>query len=608
MNKTNNLKDVTIRFTGDSGDGMQLVGTLFSDTSALFGNNISTFPDFPAEIRAPQGTISGVSGFQVHIGQKHIHTPGDYCDVLISMNPAALKANLKWAKKGATIIVDADTFLEKNFEKAEYTSNPLEDESLLGYNVIPAPITSQTQEALKDSGLDAKSILRCKNMFALGILYSIYNKPLDYTNSYFDKKFGKKPEIAEANKIVLREGFLYAENVHVLPSFHIAPAKITPGTYRNINGNTATAWGLLAASEKVNLPLFLGSYPITPATDILSELAKYKNLGVRTFQAEDEIAGICTSIGASYSGSLAATTTSGPGLALKGEAIGLAVIMELPLVIIDVQRGGPSTGLPTKTEQSDLMQALYGRNGEAPCIVLAAKSPADCFNMAFTAAKLAVEHMTPVILLTDGFIANGSSPWRIPKVADLPKIKARFVTEKTSKNTAFERTDETLARNWVVPGTPELMHRIGGLEKDIITGQASHVPENHQKMCDLRAEKVERVKNVIPNLKAEGFEEGDLLIVSWGGTYGHLAQVCEELCEEGLKVGHANFQYINPLPANTEEVFSKYKKIIVCELNDGQLANYLRMKHQKFTYEQYNKLQGLPFIVEDVKEACKKHL
>jgi 2-oxoglutarate ferredoxin oxidoreductase subunit alpha len=413
MDNKDNLKDVTIRFTGDSGDGMQLVGTLFSDTSALFGNDISTFPDFPSEIRAPQGTVSGVSGFQVHIGQKLVHTPGDYCDLLVAMNPAALKANLKWCKKGATIIVDVDSFGDRNLTKAEYDSNPLEDETLVGYNVIPAPISSQTQEALKDTDLDNKSILRSKNMFALGIMYSLYNKPLDYTNAYFEKKFAKKPEIISANKTVLKEGFLYAENVHALPSSHIAPADIEPGTYKNLNGNTATAWGLLAAAEKVGLPLFLGSYPITPATDILSELSKYKNLGVRTFQAEDEIAGICTSIGASYSGSLAVTTTSGPGLALKGEAIGLAVMMELPLVIVDVQRGGPSTGLPTKTEQSDLMQALYGRNGEAPCIVIAAKSPSDCFNMAYIASKLSIEHMTPVILLTDGYIANGSSPWKI---------------------------------------------------------------------------------------------------------------------------------------------------------------------------------------------------
>lgn len=603
-----NLDNVTIRFTGDSGDGMQLVGTLFSDTAALLGNDISTFPDYPSEIRAPQGTVSGVSGFQVHFGQKKIYTPGDYADVLVAMNPAALKANLKWAKPGATIIVDADTFTEKGLEKAEYTSNPLTDGSLQGYNVIPAPITSQTQKALENTSLDNKSILRCKNMFALGITYCIFNRPLDFTNQYFEEKFKKHPHIVEANKIALREGYIYAENTHALPSTHIAPADIEKGKYRNMNGNVATAWGFMAAAEKAKLPLFLGSYPITPASEILHELAYHKHLKVRAFQAEDEIAGICTTIGASYAGSLAVTTTSGPGMALKGEAIGLAVMMELPIVIVNVQRGGPSTGLPTKTEQSDLMQALYGRNGEAPCIVIAASSPANCFEYSFIASKLALEHMTPVILLTDGFLANGSSPWKIISMKNLPEIKTKQIFKKTSDYTAFERTDDTLARNWVIPGTPELMHRIGSLEKDSVTGQASHVPQNHQYMVNLRKEKVKRVVADVPNIQVHGDEEGDLLVIGWGGTYGHLISAVDKLRAEGKKVSLAHFHYIHPLPANTEEVLSKFKTLLVCELNMGQFADYLRMNFQQFTYEQCNKVQGLPFIIEDILDACKKYV
>ncbi|MFW5852135.1 MAG: 2-oxoacid:acceptor oxidoreductase subunit alpha [Bacteroidota bacterium] len=602
------IDNITIRFTGDSGDGMQLVGTLFSETSALIGNDISTFPDYPSEIRAPQGTVSGVSGFQVHFGKKKINTPGDYADVLIAMNPAALKANLKWAKQGATIIVDADTFSEKNLAKAEYNSNPLEDLSLASYNVIPAPITSQTQAVLEDSGLDNKSILRCKNMFALGITYCIFHRPLDFTNAFFEKKFAKYPELVEANKRVLREGYIFAENTHALGSIHIFPANIEKGLYRNMNGNAATAWGLMAGAEKSGLPLFLGSYPITPASEILHELSQYKNLKVRTFQAEDEIAGICTAIGASYAGSMAVTTTSGPGLALKGEAIGLAVMMELPLVIVNVQRGGPSTGLPTKTEQSDLMQALYGRNGEAPCIVLAASTPANCFDYAFIAAKMALEHMTPVILLTDGFLANGSSPWKIVKMEDLPSITHRQITKKTSEYTAFERTDESLARNWVIPGTPELMHRIGSLEKDYVTGQASHVPENHQKMVDLRQEKVERSVSSVPDLEIVGEDSGDVLVVGWGGTYGHLVSAVDELIEDGKKVSLAHFNYINPLPENTADIFSKFKTILVCELNKGQFADFLRIKLQDFDYKQYNKVQGLPFTVEEIIEACEQYL
>lgn len=603
-----NIDNVTIRFTGDSGDGMQLVGTLFSDTSALLGNDISTFPDYPSEIRAPQGTISGVSGFQVHVGHRKIHTPGDYCDVLIAMNPAALFSNLKWAKRGATVIVDADVFDEKHLEKAGYKSNPLTDNSLESYNLICAPITSQTQKVLENSGLDNKSILRCKNMFALGITYSLFNRPFDHTDKYFEDKFTKIPLLVDANKKVLREGYYFAENTHAVASNSIEPANIAKGLYRNMSGNTAIAWGLMAGAEKAGLNLFLGSYPITPATDILHELAKHKKLGVKTFQAEDEIAGICTAIGASYTGSLAATSTSGPGLALKTEAIGLACIMEIPLIIVNVQRGGPSTGLPTKTEQADLMQALYGRNGEAPCIVIAATSPSNCFEMAFMAAKLTLEHMTPVILLSDGFLANGSEPWKLLKMSELPEIKTRIQKQKISDYTPFIRDADTLARNWVIPGTPELMHRLGSLEKDSITGQASHVPENHQKMVEIRAEKVAKVVDFIPQLEVEGKETGDLLVVGWGGTYGHLLTAVNELLEDGKEIALAQFNYIKPLPANTKDVFKRYKKILVCELNMGQFANYLRIECSEFNYIQYNKVQGLPFTIEEIKQACIKHL
>lgn len=606
--KTIELDNVTVRFTGDSGDGMQLVGSLFSDTSALFGNDVSTFPDYPSEIRAPQGTIAGVSGFQVHIGSSKIYTPGDYCDVLVAMNPAALKSNLKWAKRGATIIVDADSFDEKDLKKAGYTSNPLTDSSLDSYNVIHAPISSQTKACLADSGLDNKSILRSKNMFALGITYSLFNRPLEHTYTYFEKKFKHKPEIIAANKKVLHEGFIFAENTHAMPSATVEPASIQKGTYRNINGNTAIAWGLMAAAQNAQLPLFLGSYPITPATDILQELAKHKNLGVKTFQAEDEIAGICTAIGASYSGSLAVTTTSGPGLALKAEALGLACIMEIPLVVVDVQRGGPSTGLPTKTEQADLLQAIYGRNGEAPCIVIAASSPSNCFEYAYMAAKLSVEHMTPVVLLSDGFLANGSQPWRIKSTKDMPAITTKITRVKSSDHTPFERANDTLARNWVIPGIPELMHRLGSLEKDYVTGQASHVPENHQKMVLTRKEKVERVAHYIPPIEVDGATQGDLLIVGWGGTYGHLLSATKSLVADGKKVALAQFNYIHPLPANTKEVFARYKKILVCELNSGQFASYLRMQHQEFSFLQYNKVQGLPFTVEEIKNECLKHV
>ncbi len=600
-------KDIVIRFSGDSGDGMQLTGQQFSDAAALFGNGVSTFPDYPAEIRAPQGTVGG--GFQVHIGNDPIKTPGDFADVLVAMNPAALKANLRWAKKGATIIVNLDAFTDKNIEKAGYKENPLEDVVLQDYNVVPVKITTLTEEALKDSGLDQKSIVKCKNMFALGMIYWMFDRTVDHTRDFINQKFAKKPEIASANVKVLESGFNYAANVHALAvHFNVAPAQIEKGRYRTITGNKATAWGFLAAAEKANLPLFCGSYPITPATDILQELALRRDLGVKTYQAEDEIAGICTSIGASYVGNLAITTTSGPGLALKSEAAGLAVMAELPLVIVDVQRGGPSTGLPTKTEQSDLLQALYGRNGESPMPVVAASTPGNCFDYAFWAAKIAVEHMTPVVLLTDGFLGNGAQPWKIPSLKDYPSITPRVAKEGDDYK-PYARDPETLARMWALPGTKGLEHRIGGLEKVNVTGEISYVPENHQIMTDLRDAKVAKIADSIPQQEIFGNQDGgDVLVVGWGGTYGHLYSVVRELREEGKDVSLAHFNFINPLPKNTGEVLGKFKKIIVCELNLGQFAQYLRAKFPHYTYYQYNKVAGLPFTVVELKEKITELL
>jgi 2-oxoglutarate ferredoxin oxidoreductase subunit alpha len=601
-------EEVVIRFSGDSGDGMQLTGTLFSDTAALFGNDLSTFPDYPAEIRAPQGTVGGVSGFQVHLGHSKINTPGDFSDVLVAMNPAAIKANAKWIKPGGTIIYDEGNFTEKNIEKAGYLKDPISEENLENYNVIAAPISSMVKEALKDFGLDPKSVLRTKNMFALGMVYWLFDRQLKYTEDYFEKKFKNKPGMAEANKVALRAGYYYAETIEALtPTYKILPAEIAKGTYRNINGNSATAWGFMAAAEKAGLDLFIGSYPITPATGILEELAARKDLGVKSFQAEDEIAGICTSLGASFAGHLAVTSTSGPGLALKSEAIGLAVMAELPIVIINVQRGGPSTGLPTKTEQTDLMQALYGRNGECPVVVIASSTPSDCFHFAFEAARIALEHMTPVLLLSDSYLANGTEPWRIPEMKELPKIKPPFADKSEIPFLPYKRDDDKLARKWAIPGIPGLEHRIGGLEKTV-KGTVSYVPENHEEMVKLRAEKVARVVHEIPSLEVYGAKTGDLLVVGWGGSYGYLITAVRELQEEGHKVSLVNFNYINPMPWNVKAVFSKFKKIVVCELNMGQFADYLRIKHQEFKYEQLNKIQGLPFTVNDIKEKCIKLL
>lgn len=600
------LEAVIIRFVGDSGDGMQLTGTQFSDTSAMFGNDIATFPNYPAEIRAPQGSLYGVSGFQVHIGSVEISTPGDEVDLLVAMNPAGLKTNLHAVKPGHTIIVDTDAFTRKNLEKAKYESNPLDDGSLANYRVIEVTMTSLTKEALKDiQGLDNKSITRSKNMFALGMVYWMYDRSTDHTIEFFKNKFKAKPKIIEANTKVLNTGYYFAETLELIPNaYTISPAKMEPGTYRIIMGNTATAWGFLAAAEKSGLDLFLGSYPITPASDILHELVKHKHFGVKTLQAEDEIAGITSAIGASFAGDLAITTTSGPGLALKGEALGLAMIIEMPLVVVDVQRGGPSTGLPTKTEQSDLLQAIYGRNGESPVIVIAASTPANCFDFAYEAAKLSLEHMTPVILLTDGYIANGSAPWKIKSASEMPEIKNNIITKPHENWHVYDRDENTLARKWPIPGTEGLEHRVGGLEKDRISGNVSYIPDNHEYMTKIRAEKVQRVQNYFPELNTEFAEQGDLLVVGWGGTYGSLYSAVKHMNEEGYNgIGFAHFNYINPLPKNTEGIFKQFKNILVCELNTGQLANILRMNFSGYNFLQFNKIQGLPF---GNKELCDK--
>ena len=608
QHKVIDTKDVVIRFAGDSGDGMQLTGSLFADMSAIFGNELSTFPDYPAEIRAPQGTVSGVSGFQVHIGSEHVATPGDFCDLLVAMNPAALKANAKWLKRTAMVLIDSDKFDEEGLKKAGLKSDPIAELYIEDRTIIIAPITTLTEESLKDSGLDKKSIDKCKNMFTLGMACYIYNRPMEYLFQYLERKFDKKkPEMIAPNKKVLQDGYNYAANIQAIPNtYNIEPAHQKKGLYRNITGNQATAWGLLAASEKAGLPLFCGSYPITPATGILEELAVHKSLGAKTLQAEDEIAGICTAIGAAFAGNLAVTTTSGPGLSLKSEALGLAVMTELPLVVVDVQRAGPSTGIPTKTEQTDLNQALYGRNGECPMVVLAAHSPADCFDAAFNAAKIALEHMTPVLLLTEGFLGNGSEPWLIPSMADYPAIKPPFA-QSGEPYKPFERDPETYVRKWAVPGMPGCEHRVGGLEKNH-DGVLSSDPLNHAMMVAEREAKVQKVADFIPELQVHGPQEGKLLLVGWGGTYGHLLSSVQELAEAGTEVSFAHFDYIMPLPKNTEEVFSKFDKILVCELNSGHFVNYLRGKMPQFTYAQFNKVQGQPFLVQEIVGAIKNQM
>ncbi len=605
--KIEELHDVVIRFSGDSGDGMQLTGTLFSETSALQGNGICTFPDYPSEIRAPHGTVAGVSGFQVHFGAKNLDNPGDYSDVLVAMNPAALKANRVWIKRDATVIIDGDTITEALLTKAGFTTlDPIAELGLEGYNVVIAPITSMTKDALAESGLDHKSIVKCKNMFALGICFYLFNLPEDHAKSFLETKFAKKnPLIAEANITAIRAGFNYGAATHAFANTYRTPAApLTAGRYRSISGNVATAWGLCAAAEKCGRPLFCGSYPITPATVILEELAKRKDLGIKTVQAEDEIAGICTSIGAAYAGNFAVTTTSGPGLSLKSEAIGLAVMAELPLVIVDVQRGGPSTGLPTKTEQSDLSQALYGRNGEAPLIVVAASTPSDCFHYAFEASRLSLEHMTPTILLTDGFIANGSQAWHIPSMSDYPTITPP-VAHPAADGSPFMpyARNERLARSWAFPGVDGLQHRIGGLEKDQLRGSISTVPANHQAMVNTRAAKVAKVADHIPAKGIDvGADSGELLVVGWGGTRGNLTTAVEALVAEGKSISLCHFNYIMPLQHGVEEIFSRFSKIVVCELNMGQFAGYLRQQFPHINFRQVNKCEGLPFTYEELSE------
>lgn len=604
------LDKVVIRFAGDSGDGMQLTGSQFTFTAAILGNDLATLPDFPAEIRAPIGTVEGVSGFQVQIGKLDIYTPGDQVDVLIAMNPAALKANYKLVKDSGNIVVDTDNFKEKNFAKAGYDKNPLEDGTLDKFNVIEAPITSLTQTALKGLDIDNKSVLRSKNMFALGMMYWLFDRSTKETEKFLESKFKKHPEIIEANKRALHAGYSYADTIEALPSSYKVPAaKIEAGIYRHISGNTALAWGLMAAAEKMGKKLFYGSYPITPASDILHELTKHKGLGVITLQAEDEISAICSAIGASYAGQIGVTASSGPGIALKGEAIGLAVISELPLVVIDVQRGGPSTGLPTKTEQADLNIAVFGRNSESPAVVIASSTPSNCFQFAFQAVKLAVEHMTPVLLLSDGYLANGSEPWKFPKMSDLPEINIPVPVSSNGKQyQPYLRDEEKLSRFWAIPGTKGMEHRIGGLEKEDVTGNVSYDPQNHEKMVKLRAEKVKRIENYIPELEVYGDGESDLLVVGWGGTHGALFTAVSELQVEGIKADFAHFNYINPLPKNTENVLGKYKKILVCELNMGQFINYLRGHFPDLHFEQYNKIQGLPFTVKELKDRIKQLL
>ena len=598
------LENVVVRFSGDSGDGMQLAGNLFSNISAAIGDEISTFPDYPAEIRAPQGTLGGVSGFQVHIG-KGVYTPGDKADVLVAMNPAALKTNVKYVKSNGVILFDTDSFEKSDLEKAAFKTDDPFKELGITQQLVPVAITSMVKSSLAGTELDNKAILRCKNMFALGLICWLFERPLEQAEHLLQNKFSKKPSILEANIKVMTDGYHYGGNIHAsVTTYHIETGDAQKGIYTDINGNRATALGLIAASEKSGRPLFLGSYPITPASDILHELAKRKDLGVKVVQAEDEIAGVCTAIGASFAGDLAATSTSGPGLALKSEAIGLAVMAELPLVIIDVQRGGPSTGLPTKSEQTDLLQALYGRNGESPVVVLAASTPTNCFDMAFQSAKIALEHMTPVILLTDAFIANGSSSWRIPDMSEYPDIKPNYVKpEMLNENwKPYKRDPETFVRYWAIPGTEGFMHRLGGLEKDSETSAISTDPNNHQRMTNLRQAKIDYIANCIPALEVKGNPDADLLVVGWGGTYGHLFSAVNELNGEGKKVALAHFNYINPLPANTAEVLKRYKKIVVCEQNNGQFATQLCGKIPGLVVSRFNQVQGQPFMVSELKE------
>lgn len=595
---TETIKGAVIRFAGDSGDGMQLAGTQFSDTTALAGNDLSTLPDYPAEIRAPAGTLYGVSGFQIQFSSDDIHSPGDEPDVLIAMNPAALKINLKDLKKGGIIIVNTDSFTKKNLELAKYEINPLEDKSLSSYIVFEIPITKATTLALQDSGLNMKDIVRCKNFYALGITYWLYNRSMETTINWINDKFKKNKVIAEANIKALKSGYNYGETAEFFTTrYEVKPAKLEKGTYRNISGNQAVALGITAAAEKAGLNLFLGSYPITPASDILHELSLLKNHGVKTFQAEDEIAACCAAIGASFGGALGFTSTSGPGLALKSEAINLALMVELPLVIANVQRGGPSTGLPTKTEQADLLQSVFGRNGESPVPVIAASTPSDCFNMVYEAARIALKYMTPVIFLSDGYLANGTEPWKIPHAIDLPEIKVKFTSDP--KDFHPYTRDENLSRPWAVPGTPGLEHRIGGLEKQHITGNVSYDPKNHDFMIRLRNSKVHKIADDIPLIEVEGEQEGDLLVVGWGSTYGAITAAMENLNSKGYKFSRIHIKYLNPFPKNLGDVLKKFKRILVVEINLGQLAYMLRANYL-IDCLKLTKIEGLPYKASEI--------
>ncbi len=599
------LEDVVIKFAGDSGDGMQLTGGQFTTNTALLGSDLATFPDFPAEIRAPIGTLPGVSGFQLHFGSRKIYTPGDACDVLVAMNVAALKVNLYALKKGAIVIANVDGFDSRNMRLANAATNPLEDGTLDGYNVIKIDVTKLTREALADITMGVKEKDRCKNMFVLGFLYYMYSRTLESSERFLTAKFGKKPDVLEANLRALKAGYNYADTTEVFTSrYKVEAAKMEPGIYRSIMGNDAAAMGFIAASKKCGLPLFLGSYPITPASDILHYLAANKNFGVRTFQAEDEIAAICSAIGASFGGHLAMTTTSGPGIALKGEAMGLAVMLETPLVIVNIQRAGPSTGLPTKTEQADLLQALYGRNGECPMPVIAAARPSDAFDVAFEACRIALQHMTPVMMLSDGYIANGAEPWKFPKAADLPEIKVEFAKpiEDGSAYLPYQR-DEKLSRPWAIPGTKGLEHRIGGLEKEHITGNISYDAENHEYMVKLREEKVERIADYIPLQTIEsGPAKGKILVLGWGSTYGSIQSAVNHLLADGFEVAHAHVRYLKPFPKNLGEILLNYEKVIVPEINNGQLVKVIRDKFM-IPAIPYNKIKGTPITSSELIEA-----
>ncbi len=607
VKSTKNVNEVTIRFAGDSGDGMQLTGTQFTNTTAILGNDLSTLPDYPAEIRAPQGTLFGVSGFQVHFGSTEINTPGDTCDVLVAMNAAALKVNLGSLVDGGAIIVNTEGFSDRNLKLAGYAANPLKDASLSKYQVFEVDITKLTQLALADSNLSSKLIDRSKNFFALGLMYWMYNRPMEPTVKWINAKFGTKPEVRDANLKVMQAGWSYGETTEMFTvRYDVAPAKLAPGKYRNITGNQATAWGLMAAAGRAKMDLFLGSYPITPASDILHELSMYKHFGVKTFQAEDEIAGITSAIGASFGGALGVTTTSGPGVALKTEALGLAVMVELPLVVVNVQRGGPSTGLPTKTEQADLLQALYGRNGEAPIPIVAASTPSDCFYAVFEAARIALKYMTPVFCLTDGYLGNGSEPWLIPNYDKLPDIAPTFRTDPNGFM-PYLRDEKTLARPYAIPGTPGLEHRIGGLEKQNVTGNVNYEPENHELMVKLRAEKVERIANDIPAAQVEGDAKGEMLLVGWGGTYGAIKTAAMSLRARGINVSHLHLRYLNPMPKNVGEILYNFKHILVPELNMGQLVKVLRSKFLVPAIG-LNTIQGQPFKSNEIEKKVEEML